>query len=113
MAYDEETAVRFRMALGEQNDLSEKRMMGGICFLFQGNMIGGADKPKGGSSRFMFRVGKENQERAAAMPLAEPMGKGGRPMSGFFFVEAADCDDKLLNRWITLALDFVKELPPK
>ena len=113
MAYDEETAARFRTALTGQNGVSEKRMMGGVCFLLQGNMIGGADKPKGGQSRFMFRVGKTNQARAATMPLAEPMNKGGRPMSGFFFVDANNCDDKLLHQWIILALDFVKELPAK
>lgn len=113
MAYDEHTTVRFRKALGPMADLSEKRMMGGICFLLKGNMIGGADRPKGGVVRFMFRIGKENQNLVEAMPLAQPMDVGGRSMGGFFFVDADDCDDELLMRWISLALDFVKELPPK
>ncbi len=113
MAHDEKTAARFRDALGPMPGLSEKRMMGGICYMLNGNMIGGADKPKDGVSRFMFRIGKENQEKGNVMPLAQPMEMGGRRMGGFFFVEADDCDEALLKRWIELALDFVKALPAK
>lgn len=113
MAYDEVTAARFRQALGPQQGLSEKRMMGGICFLLHGNMIGGADQSKDGAGRFMFRIGKDNQEKGNAMPLAQPMEMGGRMMGGFFFVDAGDCNEDLLRRWIALALRFVKELPAK
>lgn len=113
MAFDEKTTSRFRESLGPMEGLSEKRMMGGMCFLLNGNMIGGADRPKGGVARFMFRIGKDNQDKGNAMPLAQPMEMGGRPMGGFFFVGADDCDDELLSRWISLALDFVKEIPSK
>ncbi|GAB5487123.1 MAG: hypothetical protein Pars2KO_06930 [Parasphingorhabdus sp.] len=113
MAYDEHTTLRFREALGPMQGLSEKRMMGGMCFLLNGNMIGGADRPKDDVARFMFRIGKENQGKGEAMPLAQPMEMGGRPMGGFFFVEAGDCDQDLLKRWIALALSFVEDLPPK
>ncbi|MEP2990167.1 MAG: TfoX/Sxy family protein [Parasphingorhabdus sp.] len=113
MAYDEVTTIRFRNALGIMEGLSEKRMMGGICFLLHGNMIGGADQSKDGAGRFMFRIGKDNQDKGNAMPLAQPMEMGGRLMSGLFFVDAGDCDDELLRRWIALALSFGKDLPHK
>jgi len=113
MAYDEHTTARFREALGPMTGLSEKRMMGGMCFVLNGNMIGGADRPKDGVSRFMFRVGKDNQHKGNAMPLAQPMEMAGRKMGGFFFVEADDCDEDLLRQWIALALNFVEKLPPK
>jgi len=113
MAYDEATAVRFRDALGTMENITEKRMMGGICYMLSGNMIGGADRPKDGVPRFMFRIGKENQDKGNAMPLAQPMEMGGRKMGGFFFVDADDCDDALLRRWIDLALEFVEGLPAK
>ena len=48
MAYDEDLAARFRAVLGDQEHLSEKRMMGGLCFLKYGHMIGGADRSKDG-----------------------------------------------------------------
>ena len=113
MAYDEKTASRFREALGSIKGLSEKRMMGGLCFLLDGNMIGGADRSKDGMTRFMFRIGKENQDKGEAMPLAQPMEMDGRRMGGFFFVDADDCDEELLRRWTVLAFSFVGDLPPK
>ena len=83
MAYDEELAERFRDALGGRVGISEKRMMGGVCFLLNGNMIGGCDRTKSGERRFMFRVGKDNDEAAAELTGASPMIQGGRRMRGF------------------------------
>ncbi|MEM7259634.1 MAG: RNA methyltransferase, partial [Pseudomonadota bacterium] len=61
MAYDEQLANWFRNNLQRQQNISETRMMGGICFLINGNMIGGADRTKEGVGRYMFRLGKEKQ----------------------------------------------------
>ncbi|MGI9417946.1 MAG: TfoX/Sxy family protein [Geminicoccaceae bacterium] len=113
MAYDEELAERFREALGGDEGVSEKRMMGGVCFLLNGNMIGGADRTKEGARRFMFRVGKDNHDEALKRPGAMPMDMGGRRMSGFVFVDAENCDDGALNDWIMLARSFVDGLPAK
>ena len=113
MAHDPELAERMRAALGEGAAYSEKRMMGGTCFFLNGNMVGGADRAKDGARRFMFRVGKGNADRAA-----EPMGVtsfpiGTRIMPGFYFVDAERCDAALLTRWLDLALEHVRSLPPK
>ena len=113
MAYDEMLASRFRDALAEMDGISEKRMMGGVCFLLNGNMIGGADRNKEGVGRFMFRVGKENHDAALARPNAVAMVQGGRNMTGFFFVNEDDCDAAILKDWIALALSFATALPPK
>ncbi|MEM8951105.1 MAG: TfoX/Sxy family protein [Pseudomonadota bacterium] len=113
MAYDEELAERFRKAVRGLGEMSEKRMMGGVCFLLNGNMIGGADRNEEGLKRFMFRVGKENHAEALKRPGAMPMDMGGRRMSGFVFVDAERCDDGMLSDWIALAHAFVAELPAK
>ena len=113
MAYDEETAQRMRSALSGLEGLSEKRMMGGLCFLVNGNMIGAADRPKDGAARFMFRIGKDNQAAGNALPGAEPLIQGGRRMSGFFFVDEAGCEDSHLKQWLSLALSHAMSLPPK
>ena len=60
MAVDDRLNDRFRSALGRTEGISEKKMMGGMCFLLNGNMIGGADRTKDGTGRFMFRIGKDN-----------------------------------------------------
>ncbi len=113
MAYDEQLTERFRKAAQGLGDLSEKRMMGGVCFLLNGNMLGGADRNKEGLKRFMFRVGKGAHLEALKRPGAIPMEMGGRRMGGFIFVDAETCDDRMLSDWIALANSFVSELPAK
>ena len=113
MPVDEVLNARMRRALAAHAGISEKRMMGGVCFLLNGNMIGGADRPKDGTPRLMFRVGKDNQAEADKLPGAQPMEMGGRRMSGFYFVDAEDCDEDALKQWMSQALKFVTTLPPK
>lgn len=112
MAFDEALTQRMRAALGEGLGLSEKRMMGGVCFFLDGNMICGADRSKEGERRFMFRVGKGN-EAAAALPQGAPMFLGNRPMPGFYFVDGDRCDDDLLQHWLDVALSHARSLPSK
>jgi TfoX/Sxy family transcriptional regulator of competence genes len=114
MAYDEETAARFRDMLGGMVGVTEKRMMGGVCFMVSGNMVGGAHREKTGERLFMFRVGKDSMQQALAMPHARPVQMGSRaPMQGFVFVEADAVDDEALRSWLSLALSHVSTLSPK
>jgi len=113
MAYDEELADRFRGALEGHADISEKRMMGGVCFLLGGNMIGGADRSKDGDGRFMFRVGKDNEAEALSRDGAVIVEMGGRRMGGMVFVGEEACDQDALQDWVSLALSFVATLPAK
>ena len=112
MAFDEGLTLRMRAAIGERPAISEKRMMGGVCFFLDGNMIGGADRSKEGERRFMFRVGKAN-DAAAELPQGVPVILGDRPMPGFYFVDGDQCDDALLRRWLDVALSHARSLPPK
>lgn len=113
MAYDEELTDRFRNAVDGLGGIVEKRMMGGVCFMLDGNMLGGADRQKTGEGRFMFRVGKDNEAEAMRRPGAMTMEQGGRKMTGLIFVNEDDCDAECLQSWIALALTFVGNLPPK
>ncbi|MDA0991991.1 MAG: TfoX/Sxy family protein [Verrucomicrobia bacterium] len=113
MAHDEQLAERFRKALGKKAGVSEKKMMGGLCFLLNGNMVGGADRTKQGLGRFLFRLGKDNEAEALSRPGAYIMEQGGKRMGGFVFVNEDDCSDKDLRGWIDLTLGFVGKLPPK
>lgn len=113
MAYDEELAARYRETLDGMVGISEKKMMGGVCFFLDGNMIGGADRTKSGAGRFMFRVGKDNEAEALSRPGAIIMEQGGRRMGGLVFVDEEACDRKALKSWVRLALSFVSTLPAK
>lgn len=113
MAYDEQLTARFREVLEGMDGISQKKMMGGVCFLINGNMIGGADRTKAGLGRFMFRVGKDREEEALSRDGGYIMEQGGKRMGGLIFVNEDECDDDSLSGWIALALGFVGTLPSK
>lgn len=106
----DELAERVRAIIGDDPNVSEKRMFGGICFMLNGNML--VCPMKSGS--LLVRVGKENEAAAIALPGAAPMTMSGRRMGGFVEVtrEALE-SEKALSGWIARATDFVATLPPK
>ena len=81
MAYDEDLTNRMRTALDGVDETSEKRMMGGVCFFLNGNMLSGADRSKDGVRRFMFRVGKDKHAEAPRTSRRHAHGHG-RPAHG-------------------------------
>lgn len=114
MVYDADLAARMRRAIGPRPELTEKRMMGGVCFLLNGNMLGGAHRDKqSGDGFLMFRVGKENDAEVLERPEAIAMVQGKRRMGGLFNVHEDDCTDPVLDEWLALAISFAGSLPPK
>ena len=114
MATDDKLTKRFYKAIGSRKGVTEKRMMGGICFMLDGNMIGGADRhAKTQYGRFMFRVGKDNESEALSFPGTTVVKQGSRRMGGLVFVDADKCTESNLKSLAKLALQFVKNLPKK
>ncbi len=110
MAYDEGLAETLRAALDDlPGAVSERRMFGGLCFLWNGHMLCGVMRDGA-----MFRVGKAHQSAALAVAQTRPMAFTGRPMGGLVEAEAETViDDALRARLLALAVDFVRSLPPK
>jgi TfoX/Sxy family transcriptional regulator of competence genes len=109
MSFDEHTADRIRGALGERDDVSERRMFGGLCFMIGGHMLCGLTK-----AELMVRVGPEAYEDALRQPHARPMDFTGRPLAGFVYVDAAGMKTRAaLAKWVKRAIDYVSTLPPK
>jgi TfoX/Sxy family transcriptional regulator of competence genes len=109
MAYNVELAQRVRQLLKRRRGITEKKMFGGLAYLFHGNMTCGVI-----GSRLMVRVGPEQYEKALARPHAGPMDFTGRPMKGFVYVAAQGLQtDSELRPWIDLSLRFARSLPPK
>jgi len=73
MAYDEKIAQRVRTALSGQRGLVEKKMMGGICFMLDGNMCCGVS-----GAALLVRVGREAYQQMLAQPHVRPMEFAGR-----------------------------------
>jgi hypothetical protein len=103
VSYDEKLAARIRSMLVVRDDVVEKKMFGGLCFMVGGSMCCGLTK-----TDFMVRVGPEQYEHALAQPHARPMDFTGRPLKGMVYVSPEGLrTDAALARWIRRGLAFV------
>lgn len=109
MAYDEALADRVRERLGDNPEISERKMFGGIAFMLSGNMAVGVSKED-----LMVRIDPDDQDEALAQPGVRVFDMTGRPMKGWILVapEATE-EDNGLQKWIDAGLDFAGSLPPK
>jgi len=108
MAYDEGLAERVRRAL-TGDEVEEKKMFGGLCFLVGGHMaLGVVDDD------LMVRVGADAYEEALAEPHAREMDFTGKPMRGMVYVGRRGlATPEALGRWVARGVSFARSLPPK
>jgi hypothetical protein len=104
-----ELAERIRSNLGDDPNIGEIRMFGGICFTLNGNMLVGTMK----DGTLLARVGEDQETAALAKPGATRMNFTGREMKGFIVVAEDMLGDKALKSWIAMATSYVGALPPK
>ena len=110
MAYDEELADRIRELVGNEPDLSEQKMFGGLAFLIAGNMAVAAS----GQGGVLVRVGPEQSDALIATTNARLMEMGGRRMRGWLRVEPEDLRTKRqLAKWVELGTAYARSLPAK
>ena len=70
MAYDDEQfAARIRTALGDEPDLTEQRMFGGLGFMLAGHMVVAAS----GQGGLLVRVDPADSDRLVDTTNARPM----------------------------------------
>lgn len=105
MSYHEQLADRVReMIAATENNIVEKRMFGGLCFMVNDKMLAGIE-----SERMMLRVGPDAYEAALEKEGCTPMDFTGKVMKGYVFVDAdALTTNKQLAWWIGIALDYNK-----
>jgi TfoX/Sxy family transcriptional regulator of competence genes len=110
MAYDIELVARIRQMIGMVPGMEEKKMFGGVGFIYKGNMTCGVSR-----NDFVLRIGPDQYEEALARPHTRPFAQGSRKgMVGWITVEPAGySDDEVLREWIRLGLSYVRTLPPK
>jgi len=107
--YDPEAAERVQQVLSNRDGVVEKKMVGGLSFLVNGNMCCGIT-----DRALMVRVGAKDREQALQEPHVRPMQLGGRTLSGFICVEPAGfAADDALASWVQRGLDFASRLPAK
>lgn len=109
MAYNEQLADRIREKLMNVKKLEEKKMMGGLCFLYKTKMCCGIVKDD-----LMVRIVEKKYEETLSHPHARPMDFTGRPLKGFIFVAPDGFKkEKELAFWLTLGIEYVDALPPE
>jgi TfoX/Sxy family transcriptional regulator of competence genes len=105
MAYNEELAHRIRENLKGNSDIIEKKMFGGLAFLYKGKMSVGIVRDD-----LMARVVEGKYEEELSRPHVREMDFTRRPMKGFIFVEpegySSDAD---LNHYIVLGLEHAEQ----
>jgi TfoX/Sxy family transcriptional regulator of competence genes len=109
MAYDEGLATRIRDMLDADPSHSERKMFGGIAFMYEGHMFIGIT-----GDVLMARVGPHDYEAALHRPHVREMDFTGKPLKGYVYVDPAGIeDDDDLALWIQKSRAFVKSLPAK
>jgi len=110
MAYDEELADRIRDLIGDEPNLTEKKMFGGLAFLIGGNMAVSAS----GQGGLMVRVDPDESDELVSTTPARLMEMRGRSMKGWLRLDAEDLRTKEeLSTWVRRGVAFARSLSPK
>lgn len=109
MAYDEGLAQRIREQLQSRNDVVEKKMFGGLCFMVSGHMCCGIVKDS-----LMARVGPDAYEECLTKKHAKEMDFTGKSMKGMIYVAPEGiATDKSLGEWLSTCIKLAESLPAK
>jgi hypothetical protein len=109
-AYDEALAGRIRDLVGDEPNITEQKMFGGLAFLIGGNMAVAAS----GQGGVLVRVDPEASDELVATTPASLMEMRGRSMRGWLRVGADDVrTDKELAAWVERGTAYARSLPPK
>ena len=104
MSYSEKLAVRIRKRFAGLPGVEEKKMMGGLTFMYNGKMCVGIIKDE-----LMCRIDPALHETAIARKGCRTMDFTNRPMSGYVMVDESGMKGEAdFDYWINLALDFNK-----
>jgi len=109
MAYDEALADRVRDTLGGRDNVSERKMFGGVAFMVGGNMAVGVI-----GEDLMVRLDRADAEKALGESHTRPMDFTGKPLKGMVYVDPAGTEaDEDLSAWVEAGAGFAASLPPK
>lgn len=102
MGYSEELALRIRESIKLFPEaFTEKKMFGGLSFLYKGKMTIGIIKDE-----LIVRVIGNKMENILKNPYVRPMDFTNRPMKEFVFVSKHGFDNQeTLLKWIELGLE--------
>jgi TfoX/Sxy family transcriptional regulator of competence genes len=110
MAYDEDLAARIRVALSDQDGITDRRMFGGLAFMVDGHMAVCAS----GDGGLLLRADPADTESIVGEDGVARFQMRGRELNGWVGVDptAVSSDDQL-KRWVDIGIAYARSLPPK
>jgi TfoX/Sxy family transcriptional regulator of competence genes len=108
MPYDEALAERVRESLLPADEVSERKMFGGLAFLMGGHMFCGIVHDE-----LMVKLGTDGATEALRRPGVRPMDFTGRISKSMVFVAPDALAGPALGDWISQAAAYARSLPPK
>ena len=106
MVYNEQLASKVRALVAGRKGWTEKKMFGGVAFMFNGKMCCGVIKDD-----LLVRVGPVQNDKALALPNSRPMDFTGKPMKGFIYVDSKGWSkESSLKKWLNMGIDYVSLL---
>ena len=111
MAFDERLAVRIRQAFQGRSDITERKIFGGLTFLWDGRMCCGIV-----GQDLMVRVVEAEMPAVMQLRHVRPMDFTGKPLRGFVYVSPEGFSTAAaLKVWIARGLRFAEcpEAPKK
>jgi TfoX/Sxy family transcriptional regulator of competence genes len=110
VAYDEDLADRIRELTAADENLTEKKMFGGLAFLIGGNMAIAAS----GSGGVLVRVDPRETDKLVSSSKAQIAVMRGRPMDGWLRLAPEHVRTKAkLAKWVAIGTVYARSLPPK
>jgi TfoX/Sxy family transcriptional regulator of competence genes len=104
MAFNEELAQRLRILLADQAHITEKKMFGGLSFLYKKKMSIGII-----TNHLAVRVVPEKYDHFIEQADVEEMTFTGKAMKEFLYVYPSAFEtDEQLKAWIDLGLEHAK-----
>jgi len=105
MAYDRELAERVRDSLAHLEDMTEKKMFGGLAFLVGGSMAVAAAN----AGQLMVRLPKDQVPDALEAEGVTEVVMRGRPMRGWIYVDtSALASETALDAWIERGVEAAR-----
>ena len=109
MAYDEGLHERVEAILTQKIDFHYKKMFGGICYLLNGNMLGGIV-----NDELIIRAGKDLYEELLEQEYTHVFDITGKIMKGWVVVSPDGLEkDSDLESWLNFGVEFAGSLPVK
>ena len=102
MAFDEQLNNRIRAAMAIYDNVEEKYMFGGVCYMLNGKMCVGIVQDE-----MMCRIGPDVYEAALEKRGCREMIFTGKPMKGYVYVNAEGMKNKKdFDYWINLCVAY-------